>query len=147
MKTITTIILTIFTLISTYSQDSKINVKCVDATSNIEIKDAADNILKTFTGNGSYDYTATPGTKIKIKMILQPSGEYIQKPYELKSGTENNICMSLANVDGFYDTDREQLDSLASYIVKKIERREGVLQELEAWSVKAVLDLQANPNK
>jgi hypothetical protein len=122
-----------------------LNIKCVEPTSTVEVKNASNTIVATYTGANThtFNYTDAPAVTYRVRMTYT-NNEYIEKPFKLEAGT-HNFCMSLANQDGFYETDRQKLDSLASEIVQKIERNTGTMKEVEAWIIKAIKELQKKP--
>jgi hypothetical protein len=143
--------ISIFFTVNSFSEAGTVNIECVENTSQIQLfndKNETSEILpRPAKGRYTYNYTVNTGKTIYIKMTLDGGVEYIKKPYVLKSGTDNNICMGLANIDGFYDTDRDQLKKVAEEVIKKLGRKEGKLKEIEAWLTKAIKDIQTNPVK
>jgi hypothetical protein len=144
------LLLTIFCSITAYSVRGTVNIECVESTSKVYIySDKAETIkLAEFPkGRCSYEYDVNPTKTVYVKMILNNGIEYIKKPYKLIAGSENNICMGLANIDGFYDTDREQLNKVTEEVIKKLGRKNGKLKDIEVWLIKAIKDIQTVPQK
>jgi hypothetical protein len=151
MKRLISFLLAFFLINTIYSEDSKVNIHCVDSSSEIKVWEGntSGSPVKTFLGNGFYDYNHNISDTLIIRMTLKDpvhDGEYIQKRYAKKSGVENDICMSLANVDGFYQTDRDQLNKITKEILDKLQRKSGMLREIEVWLQKAIKDVQTNPS-
>lgn len=146
MKKIIT--LTIIILLPIILFADKVTIKGLNPGDLVDIK-SFDNAT-TYASNLNtiplvWDYGAIGGLSVGDKVRIRkkmPSGEYIERVYELKAGDDNVLYMVTL---GFFETDRKELDSIAVKAARMLERKEGSVNEIKSWVIKAVKDLQRIP--
>lgn len=138
------LLLALLATVSIYA--GQIDIKCVNKTDQVTIKNAAGSVaFGPVTGQNSYSYTYTdqPGVTYRVRSTL-PTGEYLDKPFVFNTGT-HTLCLSIASSDGFFETDRTKLQGLSDEIANSLQRSDGKLKEIEDWLKKAIKELQKKP--
>jgi hypothetical protein len=88
------------------------------------------------------DSDITEDITIRIKKELTTT-EYIDRVYKLEPGQDNYIYMVTL---GFFETDRDELNSIVNKTLNKLNRPDGSLKEIKLWLVKALKNIHESKN-
>lgn len=143
--------ITLILLLSLSIEAGEILIRCVEPTATVVVSGLGvpdvtfPNPSTPRASSYKLSYTDDPARTARVRMTYT-NQEFLEKPFKMESGS-HDVCMSFATDDGFYETDRQKLDSLVSDIVTKLERNNGKMKEIEAWLIKAIMEIQLEPTK
>jgi hypothetical protein len=140
IKVINIVIILLFIAKVSYSQN-EVQIKGLNPTDKVIIKQLDGTLIHNPLIGHKYSYTNSDITNIKKVRIRKEltTGEYIERVYELKAGVDNVVYMVTL---GFFETDRKELDSLVVRATRRIERKQGSLNEIKSWLIMAIKNLQ-----